>query len=189
MLKWTHQLEIQVFSHFYSCTFSIERFQTLLRNLTMPILGLTWDPAFLRTRAGMTLALESGVGLLGALVGFVLANGFESFLMWGAFFASGFFLFTHVTNLTQSLESRFPYLVKIVSWNLTLKALAYHSFCPPASGLYGCVVRWIGNHVCLQTHPRFLVSHVGKGQEVLSRIKFYIFFKIWHVLIEIFNPI
>ena len=121
MLKWTHQLEIQVFSHFYSCTFSIEQFQTLLSDLTMPILGLTWDPAFLRTRAGMTLALESGVGLLGALVGFVLANGFESFLMWGAFFASGFFLFTHVTNLTQSLESRFPYLVKIVSLNVTLK--------------------------------------------------------------------
>ena len=78
-------------------------------------MGLTWDPAFLRTRAGITLALESGVGLLGALIGFVLANGFESFLMWGAFFASGFFLFTHVTNLTQSLESRFPYLAKIVS--------------------------------------------------------------------------
>ena len=80
----------------------------------MPLLGLTWDPTFLRTRAGMSLALESGVGLVGALIGFVFANGFESFLMWGAFFASGFFLFTHVTNLTQSLESRFPFLAKVV---------------------------------------------------------------------------
>ena len=62
----------------------------------------------------MSLALESGVGLVGALIGFVFANGFESFLMWGAFFASGFFLFTHVTNLTQSLESRFPFLAKVV---------------------------------------------------------------------------
>lgn len=115
MLKWTHQQGIQPFSYFYSSTFAFEWFQTVLRDPTMPIMGLTWDPAFLRTRAGITLALESGVGLLGALIGFVLANGFESFLMWGAFFASGFFLFTHVTNLTQSLESRFPYLAKIVS--------------------------------------------------------------------------
>ena len=127
----------------------------------MPVLGLTWDPSFLRTRAGMTLALESGVGLLGALVGFALANGFESFLMWGAFFASGFFLFTHVTNLTQSLESRFPLLIKIVSiffkCDLPMRAIA-----PSAPGIHSSLGSWIGNHVCRQTHPRVLGSLFGK---------------------------
>ena len=73
----------------------------------------------------MSLALESGVGLVGALIGFVFANGFESFLMWGAFFASGFFLFTHVTNLTQSLESRFPFLAKVVRFFASVLFLAY----------------------------------------------------------------
>merc|ERR1711872_628594 len=115
----------------------------------MPLLGLTWDPTFLRTRAGMTLALESGVGLLGALLGFVFANGFESFLMWGAFFISGFFLFTHVTNLTQSLESRFPFLAKVhlvymAAWCLGVGIMA----------IYRCIIFnygdiRLGSPVCL----------------------------------------
>jgi hypothetical protein len=79
------------------------------------VMGLTWDPAFLRTRSGMILALESLVGIVGALIGFVFANGFESIQLWGAIIVSRFFLFTHVTNLTQSLESRFHHLTKIVS--------------------------------------------------------------------------
>merc|ERR1719339_698174 len=88
---------------------------------------------YVAIQAVLSLALESGVGLLGALIGFVLANGFESFLMWGAFFASGFFLFTHVTNLTQSLESRFPYLAKIhlaymAAWCLGLAIMCIYRF-------------------------------------------------------------
>lgn len=81
----------------------------------MATMGLTWDPSFLRTRAGMTLVGESLVGLVGALFTFIFGNAFEGFLFWGAFFTSGFFLGTHVTNLTQSLESRFPAVTKIVS--------------------------------------------------------------------------
>ena len=130
----------------------------------MPLLGLTWDPTFLRTRAGMSLALESGVGLVGALIGFVFANGFESFLMWGAFFASGFFLFTHVTNLTQSLESRFPFLAKVVRFFL-LKFFLVHldKLChsPPAPCLYGCMVFGCGNHGDLQMC--YLVYYGGEA--------------------------
>ena len=80
----------------------------------MAIMGLTWDPTFIRTRAGMTLAVEALVGLVAGLFGFVFGIGFESFLYWGAAIISGFFLFTHVTNLTQSLESKFPWIMKVV---------------------------------------------------------------------------
>ena len=72
-----------------------------------------------------------GVGLLGAVISIVLGNselsghgfslfacfvnlGFESFIYWSAFFISGFFLFTHMANLTQTMESRLPALAKIV---------------------------------------------------------------------------
>ena len=131
----------------------------------MPLLGLTWDPTFLRTRAGMSLALESGVGLVGALIGFVFANGFESFLMWGAFFASGFFLFTHVTNLTQSLESRFPFLAKVVRFfclSVFFQFIWINSATlPPAPCLYGCMVFGCGNHGDLPM--RYLVNYGGEA--------------------------
>ena len=131
----------------------------------MPLLGLTWDPTFLRTRAGMSLALESGVGLVGALIGFVFANGFESFLMWGAFFASGFFLFTHVTNLTQSLESRFPFLAKVVRIFLLKCFFQFiwinSATLPPAPCLYGCMVFGCGNHGDLPM--RYLVNYGGEA--------------------------
>eukprot|EP00092_Neocalanus_flemingeri_P044099 GFUD01048774.1.p1 GENE.GFUD01048774.1~~GFUD01048774.1.p1 ORF type:complete len:166 (+),score=29.76 GFUD01048774.1:57-500(+) len=77
------------------------------------VFGLTWDPTFLKTRAGMTMTVESAVGLLGAVISIVLGNGFESFIYWSTFFISGFFLFTHVTNLTQVLESKVPAIAKI----------------------------------------------------------------------------
>ena len=47
-------------------------------------------------------------------------SGFESFLYWFAFFISGFFLLTHVTNLTQTLESKVPAIAKIVSCCITI---------------------------------------------------------------------
>jgi len=100
----------------------------------MPLpLGLTWDPTFLHTRAGLTLAGEAVVGLVGALVGFLFANGLESFLCWGAFFISGLFLGTHVTNLTQSLESRIPAMAKIhltyiAVWSFLLSILCIYRF-------------------------------------------------------------
>merc|ERR1712212_966326 len=80
---------------------------------SMGVLGLTWDPSFLRTRAGMTMAVESGVGALGAVISIVLGNGLESFLYWSTFIISGMFLFTHITSLTQVLESKIPPIAKI----------------------------------------------------------------------------
>merc|ERR1711915_298055 len=58
-------------------------------------------------------AIQSGAGLAGAILAIFLGNGFESFLYWFAFFISGFFLLTHVTNLTQTLESKVPAIAKI----------------------------------------------------------------------------
>merc|ERR1712106_1027663 len=100
---------------------------------TMGILGLTWDPAFLRTRAGMTMAVESGVGVLGAVISIVLGNGFESFLYWSTFFISGMFLFTHVTSLTQVLEAKIPSIAKILlgylaAWSVMLAIACIYRF-------------------------------------------------------------
>jgi len=99
----------------------------------MGILGLTWDPAFLRTRAGMTMAVESGVGVLGAVISIVLGNGFESFLYWSTFFISGMFLFTHVTSLTQVLEAKIPSIAKIhlgylAAWSVMLAIACIYRF-------------------------------------------------------------
>jgi len=61
----------------------------------------------------MVMASEVVIGLVGGVIGLVLASGFESFLFWTTVIISGLFLFTHVTNLTQSLESKFPILIKV----------------------------------------------------------------------------
>merc|ERR1712004_183265 len=89
--------------------------QTLEGNNKMGFLNLMWNPKFIKTRAGMTMTAQCAVGFLGGFFALFccVLNGFESFLLWGAFFGSGFFLFTHVANLTQVLEARFPYLVRI----------------------------------------------------------------------------
>ena len=78
---------------------------------------LTWDTKFIKTRAGITMTTQCVGGLVGGIFALLLSgtNGFESFLLWGAFFGSGFFLFTHITNMTQALEARFHYLKTIVS--------------------------------------------------------------------------
>ena len=41
-------------------------------------------------------------------------SGLESFLFWTTAIISGVFLFTHITNLTQMLEAKFPFLMKLV---------------------------------------------------------------------------
>ena len=81
----------------------------------MGFLNLMWDTKFIKTRPGMTMTTQCAFGGVGGLFGFVFATGFESFLLWGAFFGSGFFLFTHVTNMTQALEARFHYITAVVS--------------------------------------------------------------------------
>eukprot|EP00092_Neocalanus_flemingeri_P034090 GFUD01037072.1.p1 GENE.GFUD01037072.1~~GFUD01037072.1.p1 ORF type:complete len:172 (-),score=26.71 GFUD01037072.1:106-561(-) len=99
----------------------------------MGMMGLAWDTTFLKTRAGMTMTVESGVGLLGAVISIVLGNGLESFIYCSTFFISGFFLFTNVTNLTKTLEAKGPSLPKIhlgylVIWTLMLAIACIYRF-------------------------------------------------------------
>merc|ERR1719495_2434943 len=61
----------------------------------------------------MAMAAEVVIGLVGGVIGIVLASGLESFIFWTTVIISGLFLFTHVTNLTQTLESKFPILIKV----------------------------------------------------------------------------
>ena len=81
----------------------------------MGFLNLMWDTKFIKTSPGMTMTTQCVGGFVGGLFGFVWAYGFESFLLWGAFFGSGLFLFTHVTNMTQALETRFHHITTVVS--------------------------------------------------------------------------
>jgi len=56
---------------------------------------------------------EVAFGLIGGLVAIFVGYGLESFLFWTTAIISGFFVLTHVCNLTQTLESKFPALTKI----------------------------------------------------------------------------
>ena len=86
-----------------------------LVDISMGFLNLMWDTKFIKTRPGITMTSQCVFGFVGGLFGFALGCGFENFLLWGAFFGSGFFLFTHVTNMTQALEARFTKITTIVS--------------------------------------------------------------------------
>ena len=96
----------------------------------MAMFGLTWNPDFMRSRAGMTMVAQVIVGAAGGVLSLlpiplIGGNSYESFIFWTSFFISGFFLLTHMTNLTQSLESKVPQLRNIVRY-LTKW---YNSFC------------------------------------------------------------
>jgi len=69
--------------------------------------------SFVKTVPGMAMAAEVILGLGGGVLGIILASGFESFLFWTTAIISGVFLFTHITNLTQMLEAKFPFLMKL----------------------------------------------------------------------------
>ena len=65
------------------------------------------------------MIIQVGVGAVGGVLSLlplplIGGNGFEEFIFWTSFFVSGFFLLTHITNLTQSLESKIPQLRNIV---------------------------------------------------------------------------
>jgi len=75
-------------------------------------MGLTWDASFIRTVPGMCMSAQVMLGLVGGVIGIIFASGFESFLFWTTVIVTGVLLFTHVTNLTQMLETKFPILIK-----------------------------------------------------------------------------
>ena len=41
-------------------------------------------------------------------------SAFEQFIFWGVLCITGLLLFTHVTNLTNVVEAKIPYLAKMV---------------------------------------------------------------------------
>ena len=135
----------------HTLTLSQYYWETLEENNKMGFLNLMWNPKFIKTRAGMTMTAQCAVGFLGGFFALFccVLNGFESFLLWGAFFGSGFFLFTHVANLTQVLEARFPYLVRIVSLLFWFQTLIWPSLWS-APWVYLPLVRSSGNHVHLE---------------------------------------
>ena len=96
---------------------------------------------------------------------FYLLLGLESFLYWSTFIISGMFLFTHITSLTQVLESKIPPIAKIVS----LKSQKYLHVKPSyvsAPWVPGNLVVHVGHCLHLQVnllelHLDFLLGSFG----------------------------
>jgi len=79
-------------------------------------MGLSWDSTFIKTVPGMAMAVQAVVGAgAGFITIFPLIGGssFQCFSLWIAALVSGLFLLTHTCNLTQTLESAFPYVTKV----------------------------------------------------------------------------
>jgi len=117
----------------------------------MAMFGLTWNPDFMRSRAGMTMVAQVIVGAAGGVLSLlpiplIGGNSYESFIFWTSFFISGFFLLTHMTNLTQSLESKVPQLR-----NIHLLYLAAWSVMIVIAVIYRFVV-WNLISICLWAH-------------------------------------
>ena len=100
---------------------------------------------------------------------FYLLLGLESFLYWSTFIISGMFLFTHITSLTQVLESKIPPIAKIVS----LKSQKYLHVKPSyvsAPWVPGNLVVHVGHCLHLQVH--LLELHLGNYSAFIYSVCF-----------------
>ena len=80
----------------------------------MAMLGLTWNPQYLRSRDGILMSVQTGTGLLGGIVSAGLSVQMESFIYWMTFLVSGIFLLSFCSSLIQTLEEKIPQFHKIV---------------------------------------------------------------------------
>ena len=76
-------------------------------------MGLTWNPDFIKTAAGMAQAGQVAFSLIGGIVNIFGGSGLLGFAFWSTFFISGVLLLAHICNMAQSIEAGFPYFSKV----------------------------------------------------------------------------
>jgi len=76
-------------------------------------MGLTWNPDFIKSPAGMAQAGQVVFALVGGIVNIFSGSGLLGFAFWSALFISGFLLLMHICNMAQSIEAGFPYFSKV----------------------------------------------------------------------------
>eukprot|EP00088_Acartia_fossae_P009101 TRINITY_DN14399_c0_g1_i10.p1 TRINITY_DN14399_c0_g1~~TRINITY_DN14399_c0_g1_i10.p1 ORF type:complete len:155 (-),score=1.14 TRINITY_DN14399_c0_g1_i10:413-877(-) len=77
------------------------------------MLGLGWDPQYIRTWKGMAMLSQVIVGAVGGVISFIAGARFEQFIFWSVLIITGVLLFTQITNLTNIVEAKIPYLGKL----------------------------------------------------------------------------
>ena len=85
-------------------------FQLRDQNISM---GLTWNPDFVKSPAGMAQAGQVVFAFVGGIVNIFSGDGLLGFAFWSTFFISGFLLLMHICNMAQSIEAGFPYFSKV----------------------------------------------------------------------------
>ena len=77
---------------------------------------LTWKTEYLRTKDGILMATQTGVGLLGGIVSVSLEDNtdIESFVYWMTFFVSGIFLLSYCSSLIETVKEKIPKINTIV---------------------------------------------------------------------------
>jgi len=77
------------------------------------MLGLAWDPGYLRSFKGMAMLAQILVAGIGGIISLITGAGFEQFIFWSVFCISGVLLFAALTNITNILEAKIPYFGKL----------------------------------------------------------------------------
>ena len=89
---------------------------------------ITWNSEFLKTRDGILMSIQTGLGLLGGLVSVGLATYIETFIYWMTFLVSGIFLLSYSSSLIKTLEEKIPKIHLIVIDILFLICYPLHTF-------------------------------------------------------------
>ncbi|XP_059084906.1 uncharacterized protein LOC131881928 [Tigriopus californicus] len=61
----------------------------------------------------MAMVGQVGFACIGGILGIFWGTGFLEFMFWSSFFVSLSLLLSHLVNATQSLETAFPWLIKV----------------------------------------------------------------------------
>jgi hypothetical protein len=77
-------------------------------------MGLTWNPDFVKSAAGLAQAGQVVFAFVGGIVNIFGGTGLLGFAFWSTVFISGVLLLLHICNMAQSIESGFPYFTKVV---------------------------------------------------------------------------
>ena len=132
-----------------------------LIELRMTEAWLTWKTEYLRTKDGILMATQTGVGLLGGIVSVSLEDNtdIESFVYWMTFFVSGIFLLSYCSSLIETVKEKIPKINTIV-----ISKTIFFSF----KNFTTFIATFLPGHLVILPSPqchlqiRLLECHLGK---------------------------